>query len=398
MYTLNFDIKFSKDRVKYVEKILDESESIPTSTDLEKLADYILYGQDEKYLNAVDEKQIISPTYRKNNWKSRKESKQDSIEERSEVGAEQGMHQLGKVTKYKKASPKISRPIYDEKNRIIDYGDSDIPGMQQLWDTIDSLQERYDMYRGKATPNEWILSNPINSYQLYLMSHMLVELRQQQYFLKAAYRPTLKYLQTQEVTKVEINFDQDTGYWLPRNEWIAKQYIEKTQPPLEEVPRRGNQLYWSVSKNTINLENPDHVSAVLDHYAAILVENYENFNSPGRVLCRDIELLIDRANLTEEEYFLLIAKVAHTATRKIYEYFPQKTPLQVNNTMSRMLKKMANTAARYRLLYDDSVEKVKCLKCGRYLPQHHLFFYRNNSRKSGFCSQCRECQGGDQNS
>ena len=84
------------------------------------------------------------------------------------------------------------------------------------------------MYRGKTTPNEHILSHPINSYQLYLMSHMLIELRQQQYFLKDAYRPTLKYLTTHEVTKVEINFDQDTGYWLPRNEWIAKQYIEKT--------------------------------------------------------------------------------------------------------------------------------------------------------------------------
>lgn len=98
-----------------------------------------------------------------------------------------------KGPRYKVIKPSIKRPTYDEEGNMIDPGDSDVPGMIELWERIDTLQERYDMYRGKIPPNDYVRNHPIGKYQLYKYGHMLIDIKRHQYYLKDSHRPTLKF-------------------------------------------------------------------------------------------------------------------------------------------------------------------------------------------------------------
>ena len=69
-----------------------------------------------------------------------------------------------KGPRYKVYKPEIKRPKYDDNGNMIDPGDSDIPGMVELWERIDTLQERYDMYKGKIPPNDWVKAHPMSNY------------------------------------------------------------------------------------------------------------------------------------------------------------------------------------------------------------------------------------------
>ena len=58
-YSLNYDIYSTYDRIDAIEEILDELPQNPNNTDLEQMADYILYGKDDQNLSVVDTKEIM---------------------------------------------------------------------------------------------------------------------------------------------------------------------------------------------------------------------------------------------------------------------------------------------------------------------------------------------------
>lgn len=56
-------------------------------------------------------------------------------------------------------------------------------------------------------------------------------------------------------------------------------------------------------------------------------------------------------------------------------------------------KEIARTALKNRLLCETPKDELKvCKECGRALPRHPLFYTKNNGRKDGFQSRCRECE------
>ena len=58
-YSLNYDIYSTYDRIDAIAEILDELPQTPNHTDLEQMADYILYGKDDQNLSVVDTKEIL---------------------------------------------------------------------------------------------------------------------------------------------------------------------------------------------------------------------------------------------------------------------------------------------------------------------------------------------------
>lgn len=192
MYQLDYDLKFSRERIEFINKLLDRLDYLPTERDLEKFADYILFGQDETYVTAIDERVILSPKTRHNTWQRKDDKTKSSID--NEDMSHLATYRLGELPKYKPSKPQIHRPILDEKNRTIDPGDSDIPGMTDLWESIDELQHLYNMYTGKEPPDEGITLFPKTSYELYQMRHALIEMRREQFFLKDLFRPTIHFM------------------------------------------------------------------------------------------------------------------------------------------------------------------------------------------------------------
>ena len=107
----------------------------------------------------------------------------------------------------------IARPRYSKSGELIDPGDSDIPGMTELWDSIDRLERTIATYKGQLAPTE---DTPqLNSdYRLYQLKHWLIDLRRHQYYLKDSYKPALHFLALDRPRAQYIDWSQDCAYWM----------------------------------------------------------------------------------------------------------------------------------------------------------------------------------------
>ena len=74
----------------------------------------------------------------------------------------------------------------------------------------------------------------------------------------------------------------------------------------------------------------------------------------------------------------------------------QLSELQVRNLIRVQIpKKLAKTATRLRLESDlkmGRIEGLECSKCHQILPKDPFYFSRSRDKRTGYCSQCKECQ------
>lgn len=155
-YSLDYEIIRDTDRNALVTSILDSLDITPSDSELEQMADYILFGKDEKYMSARDRREISQPKRRYNSWATKDEKNEslDALMEDPNIAPQIEARQQDAGPRYKVFKPEIKRPTYDKDGNLLDPGDSDIPGMVELWAEIDRLQEKLDMYRGKIPANE----------------------------------------------------------------------------------------------------------------------------------------------------------------------------------------------------------------------------------------------------
>ena len=407
-YSLDFEIKLAKDRNQAVIDILDNLDKLPSDKEIEQMADYILFGKDEKNLSIVDTKEVLQPERRFNSWKTKAE-KNESLDALLEdpVTAPDIENKVAGNTgpRYKVVKPEIHRPKYDDDGNMVEPGDSDVPGMVELWKIIDDLQERYDMYRGKLPASDWIKTHPISNYQLYKMGHMLIDIRRHQYYLKDSYKPTIKFFNIQPPGKPVYEFGTNTGLWLSVDEWCERKRnphpYDMEQPSIQDTKMDSQgRLYWKISDNEIDYENPDHILAILDNYVSLLKSSYENFHSSTRVMCWDMEWLIENSDLSDVEQFILEQRVAHRNVFRTQKALAEEGILMTDaqiRSISRIKipRKLSQTALRMRLecgLRNGEIEGLKCSKCKQILPKHPFYFARSRDKRSGYCSQCKCCQ------
>ena len=80
-YSLDYSIERDVDRVRAVKDILDQLPTDPTSTELEQMGSYILYGKDENGKNAVQRGDTYDGNSRRFNSFKRAEDKVISLDE-----------------------------------------------------------------------------------------------------------------------------------------------------------------------------------------------------------------------------------------------------------------------------------------------------------------------------
>ena len=169
-YSLDYNIERDTDRLVAVQEILDNLERQPTASDLETMASYILYGKDEDGKNAVQRKETTDSNKRYKTFQ-RLADKTQSLDEILENPL-MDQATLKPATEryiYTKKKPTIARPKYDKQGNLLDAGDSDIPGMVELWDSIDRIAHVVAVSEGKVPPDEntQIITEPYRLYQLY---------------------------------------------------------------------------------------------------------------------------------------------------------------------------------------------------------------------------------------
>jgi len=224
------------------------------------MGSYILYGKDEEGLNAAKRGEIMTNNTRYQSYR-KKEDKNISLDEILESpGADQmGLKHITEKRTYTVPKPTIARPRYDKKTgELIDAGDSDIPGMTELWDSIDNLEKIIAAYKGEIAPTE---DTPelASDYRLYQLKHWLIDLRRHQYYLKDAYKPTLHFLAIAHPHAQFIDWSQDCAYWIPYEKWqerVDKALLHSISKNIDDyeskVTNNGVYVKWVVRQHTFD--------------------------------------------------------------------------------------------------------------------------------------------------
>lgn len=407
-YSLDYSIERDVDRLAAVEEILDTLETNPSPSELEQMASYILYGKDEEGKNAVQRGETTDSDKRYKSFQ-RAEDKNQSLDEilDNPLADQQTLQPVESRYIYTKKRPTIKRPKYDKQGNLIDIGDGDIPGMQELWDCIDRLEYIAAANEGKVAPDEntQLFSDP---YRFYQFKHMLIDVKRHQYYLKDAYKPTLHFVATTPPKSQTYNWDEDSYYWMPFPQWqsrVNNALLHTISKNLNDYETRQNpqtgelEVKWVVRQHHFDWENPAHIKALINHYSAIHMELYDKLDSWGRTLIYDFDRYFNMANFSPVREYILMRKIDKAPYPDIVEELQIKFGLKYNeNHLCTILakeipEKMAMTATKHRmLLTTPQKERKKCYTCKQWLPRNNYFFATNNSRKDGFASNCKECE------
>ena len=406
-YSLDFSIVRDTDRTSAIYEILDKLEKDPSQTELEQMASYILYGKDENGQNAIQRNETIDKNKRYKSYKT----KDDYVESLDEILEQPGFNEeqvrsAYKRDAYKVYKPNIEKPKYDKKTgEMIDPGDSDIPGMREQWEIIDRWQRMLDVAQGKVPPAEGdtLVTDP---YRIYQLKHNLIDIRKHQYYLKDSYKPTLHFQKLDHPKPQFYDWSADMFYWITYDEWkkrTEKTYTHTISQDLKdyETKEEGGILMvkWVICRHTFDWENPLHVRALLTHYHTLYEAMHEKLNTYGCTLLWDFDRYVKLCEFTELRLYLIELRKQGLQYEEIAEEMQQTYDFVYSMNYlasvfsSEIPNKIARVAKIQRLLVETpQEERKKCGQCGQYLPRHPLFYSRNNARKDGYCTNCKECE------
>ena len=344
---LDYSIEDPEERVKLVEKIIENTpQSKLTNRYLEILANYIIFAMSKK-----EKKQKTINTDNRMVTINRRETSFQGLVDKFENG-EDGIYNMIINDKNVLLTPKYQITPEDIEN---------IPALKQLREQIQKVEQQEKKARGKKK---------------FLLKKQIIQMRQDQYVIKSAYRPVtyslnlIRSIPTLDLTDhIEINEKGDV-----------------------------------VNKGLISLFNPTHVSILLCNYSKIKESCWDRFNSDIYYLMIVLEDAID--TIFKEEYPMLydiiIYKIDGKSNIDIQNLLlaTYGTTHSVEYLSSLWRKKIPKMIAEYMqkeqlVWYYTTVEKGKwkrCSRCGQIKLAHNKFFSKNNTAKDGFYSICKECR------
>ena len=194
---------------------------------------------------------------------------------------------------------------------MIDPGDSVIPGMVDVWDSVDRWQRMLDIAQGKIVPNEddTLVTDP---YRVYQLKHNLIDIRRQQYYLLDSYRPEIHFQGVDHPKPQFYDWCGDSFYWIPYAEWqdrIDHLYTVRIPHDLSAYETRGEgdnlEVKWVVRRHTFDWENPLHVRALFAHYHTLYEALKDKLETYGRTLLWDFDRYVSLCNFSDLRMFLI---------------------------------------------------------------------------------------------
>lgn len=344
---LDYSIEDPEERVKLVEKIIENTpQSNLTNRYLEILANYIIFAMTKK----------------------QKKEKKINTENRMVTINKRQTSFEGLVGKFENGEDGIYNMIINDKNvlltpkyQITKEDIEQIPALRQLRDEIAKIEEQQKKARGKKK---------------FLLKKQIIEMRQDQYVIKSAYRPVT----------YSLNLVKSLSF-LDLSDKI-------------EVNQKGQ----ITNKGLISLFNPTHISILLCNYSKIKESCWDKFNSDIYYLMIVLEQAIDTVLKKDHPmlYDLLIYKIDGKSNLQIqnllFNTYNTTHSIEYLSSLwrNKIPKMIADYVEKQQLIwYYTTEEKGKwkrCSRCGQIKLAHNKFFSKNNTSKDGFYSICKECR------
>ena len=344
---LDYTIQSPEERNELVKKIVD---SLPpqklTKRYLEILADYIIFAmtKEEKKSKQINtDNRMITINKRQTSFQG--------LVGKFENG-EDGVYNLFTEDKNIIFTPKIS---------ITEEDLAEIPALRDLRAAIAQVQKIQKTARGKRK---------------YLLKKQIIQMRQDQYILKSAYKPPVAMM---KVTKSVNQIDLD--------EHIT---VDENGDP--------------VSDCLISLFNPHHVCCLLCNYSKLKEDCWGHFDSDWWYLMENFDNLLERA--LKEDYPILYDIVAYKidglqnkdiAMRIKQDYNVSYSVEYLSAVWRKKIPKIIADKAKEEWIvwYYTHEEKGKwkrCSRCHEIKLAHPYFFTRNKTAKDGWYSMCKCCR------
>ena len=366
---LDYNIVTAEDRCTAVWELYDNGtiNERTSNSQLEKVANYIIYGKTASGKKMPEAKEIST---KHGTWKKKSPESLDAMME-NVMFDEQELRSAYERTPYTNPKPTISR----EK-------DADIPGMMQLWEAIDAVEEYLEQQKEYG-----------RTLKVYYLRHLAIDLRKEQYYLKDIFRPTIHFLAARhDSAPQEVDWNFDAGYA------FHPLFMNMTN---DEYVGEENWIWNTVAEHTIDLANPTHIYHILNLYSRLRQHVFEHPTSHTAFLLHAAECLVSKTKLAPSRYYILIRKVDHAPNDVIAEELYDKFELSyANNYIStiwtqEICKAIAKTGAidRDEWFARNSPEKwKKCIRCHAPKLKDLRFFTTKRNTYDGLSPICRECQ------
>lgn len=343
---LDYTISDSQQRNKIVHKIINEIAP-------EKLTPYYL-EQLTKYLvetpKAKKEKQIL--TDNRMVTVNRREVSFESLASKLENG-EDGIYNF--MTEGDK------NILFIPKIGITEDDINTIPGLKELREEIKKIEIMQRAAKGK---------------QKFLLTKQLIEMRQDQYVLKSAYKPPVTATRLTKSLN-QINLDEHIT-------------INEDGEP--------------ISNGVISFFNPQHICCLLCNYSRLKEDAWGRFENDLYYLMEDLDNLIEKTLKNDYPvlYDILIYKIDGVQNKDIVAKIKQDYNVSYSvEYLSAIWRKkipklISDQAKKDWILWHYTNEEKgnwkKCSRCHEIKLAHPYFFTKNKTSKDGYYSLCKDCR------
>ena len=344
---LDYSLQTPQERNELVKKIIDETppEQL-TNKYLTILSDYIIFAMDKeerKKKKILTDNRMVTV--------NRRETSFQGLAGQLENG-EDGIYNMIANDKNIIFMPKVTITEEDIK---------EIPGLKDLRDAIDNVEKQFKAATGKRK---------------FLLKKQLIEMRQDQYVLKSAYRQPMYMM---NVTKS-----------------FSKLQLDGKITITEDGQVKSTEL--------VSLFDQKHVSALLCNYSKLKEDAWSKFSSDSYYLMEDLDNLIERTLKDKYPlyYDLLIYKIDGKQNIEIQELLNEKHGIKhsveyISSLWRNKIPKLLAEQAQedYLIWYYTMQERGKwkrCSRCGEVKLAHNRFFSKNKTSKDGFYSICKCCR------
>lgn len=334
-YKLNFTLTNDIQRTQYISSICTSTEY--TQKQLTQMADYILLGNNTTSISTIVYPEEFTSPHVIHEEQSLDELMEDPIF----------------YNTIESQIQPISRSIYKKNIRKIDRNNlqhKSIPGMKELWESIDYYKELYS-----KTKN-------------YKVHNLLISLYKQQYILLENYIPS-KPLVIHTDSKKEF-FPWYTGIPLENGDYAD-----------------------------LDLTIPNHMAKFLIHYPN-LIDYCTDLNSDLAQLLIDVNAAFARTSLTPLQQDILTLYQTGKTIKYMQDYIKQKYNRQLGQAYisiilyNQIAPKLCTEYSEiyYSRIYKDNSSKWRiclCCKQKKLLTKHNFHHYSN--KPNGFSLICKEC-------
>ena len=348
---LDYTLKSAQERTAFVDKIIKEGG--PTSPRwLEIYANYIFDAQtkeEKKNKEILTDNRLVTI--------NRNETSYEGLATKFENG-EDGLHNILKQND--------KNVILSPKNPITEKDIEEVPGLKQLRESIEDTIKKIKTATGKAK---------------YQLKTQLIELYQDQYIIREAYRKPIR------ANKTTISF-----YNLPLDENITV---------LENYDVQSNSL--------VSFFNKDHVAALLRSFSLLKQQIHNQINSDFYYLINDFENLIESSLKEEypELYEITQLKFHGMDGNKILTILKNKfeitytleylSSLWHNKIPKLIAEKAKDEYLEWYFTFKEKGKWKKCSCCGEIKLASPRFFSKNKSSRDGLYSVCKKCRSAKYN-